>query len=120
MLGPGTRKVRALPLGPSSSCLTLHLSTGMSGVSTYKRSRSPSGRCKILRYLNMSQQRVHGATARSKSMAHRFEKWMINEGSRQLFVAVFMAVHAMVFAFAMLHYTLHDELTAPRKQFGIT
>lgn len=57
---------------------------------------------------------------KAAGMGHRFEKWMINEGSRQLFLLLFVALHGLAFAFGMVHYSLHDSLIAARRLFGIT
>jgi NADPH oxidase 2 len=45
---------------------------------------------------------------------------MVNEGSRRLFIAVFVTVHAMVFVFGFINYDLKDNLTGARGAFGIT
>ncbi len=45
---------------------------------------------------------------------------MVNEGSRRLFVFIFAAVHAMVFAFGFVNYQVKDNLSNARATFGIT
>ena len=50
----------------------------------------------------------------------KYDKWMVNEGSKRLFVLVFVLVHLMVFAFGFLNYDLKDNLTGARGTFGIT
>lgn len=57
---------------------------------------------------------------RDPSLWERFDRWMINEGSRQLTVLVFAAVHAMVFAFGFINYHLKDNLNNARAAFGLT
>ena len=50
----------------------------------------------------------------------KFNRWMINEGSRRFTVAIFMIVHAMIFAFGFANYQLKDNLNNARATFGIT
>ncbi|KAI9682751.1 MAG: hypothetical protein M1829_006739 [Trizodia sp. TS-e1964] len=50
----------------------------------------------------------------------KFNRWMVNEGYRKLFVFVFMLVHAMIFAFGFMNYQLKDSLTGARSTFGFT
>jgi predicted ferric reductase len=45
---------------------------------------------------------------------------MVNEGSRRVFVGVFMLVHVLIFAFAVLNFALKDNLTTARATFGVT
>ena len=53
-------------------------------------------------------------------MWEKYDKWMVNDGSRRLFLLVFVLVHLMVFAFGFLNYDLKDNLTGARSTFGIT
>lgn len=50
----------------------------------------------------------------------RIRAWMVNEGSRRIFVAIWMLLHAMVFTFGFLNYRLKDNLTQARATYGIT
>ncbi|KAI1768503.1 ferric reductase NAD binding domain-containing protein [Hypoxylon sp. FL1150] len=63
----------------------------------------------------MTQERQKELTMREK-----FDKWMINEGYRRFFVFVFMALHAMVFAFGFVNYAVKDNLQIARDTFGPT
>ena len=63
---------------------------------------------------------VSGEARRDLTWWEKYDKWMVNEGSRRLFIAVFVAVHAMVFAFGFTNYDLKDNLTGARGTFGIT
>jgi predicted ferric reductase len=54
------------------------------------------------------------------SSKEKFDRWMINEGYRRVFVFVFMVAHALVFAFAVVHYAVKDSLQTSRDQFGFT
>ncbi|KAH8668388.1 ferric reductase NAD binding domain-containing protein [Xylariales sp. PMI_506] len=54
------------------------------------------------------------------SSRERFERWMVNEGYRRFFVFVFMALHAMVFAFGAVNYSVKDNLQGARDTFGPT
>lgn len=50
----------------------------------------------------------------------KFDRWMVNEGYRRIFVGVFVLLHLFVFGFGFIHYTLKDNLVGPRALFGIT
>ena len=54
------------------------------------------------------------------SQRERFDRWMVNEGSRRLTVALFALVHIMIFAFGFMNYQLKDNLTTARATFGLT
>ncbi|KAI0009615.1 ferric reductase NAD binding domain-containing protein [Xylariaceae sp. FL0662B] len=54
------------------------------------------------------------------TMREKFDKWMINEGYRRFFVFVFMALHALVFAFGFVNYAVKDNLQVARDTFGPT
>ncbi|KAL8283846.1 hypothetical protein RQP46_005278 [Phenoliferia psychrophenolica] len=49
----------------------------------------------------------------------RFRAWMVNEGSRRIFVGVWVFLHALVFAFGYLNYSRKDNLTKLRALFGV-
>ncbi|KAB2576172.1 putative nadph oxidase isoform 2 protein [Lasiodiplodia theobromae] len=57
---------------------------------------------------------------RQETLRERFDRWMVNEGWRRLFVFTFMLAHAMIFSFGVVHYGLKDNLTQSREQFGNT
>lgn len=63
---------------------------------------------------------VSGEAPRDLTLMERFDRWMVNEGSRRMVVATFMLVHGMVFAFGFMNYYLKDNLTTARATFGIT
>ncbi|RDA82698.1 hypothetical protein CP532_3921 [Ophiocordyceps camponoti-leonardi (nom. inval.)] len=63
----------------------------------------------------MTQEKQATLTSRE-----RFDRWMINEGYRRIFVFVFMLAHALIFAFASVHYALKDSLQQARDLFGVT
>lgn len=63
---------------------------------------------------------LSGEEKRNLTMMEKFDRWMVNEGSRHLLVAVFLFVHAMVFGFGFVNYSMNDNLTQARATFGIT
>ncbi|KAL9111538.1 MAG: hypothetical protein Q9227_004026 [Pyrenula ochraceoflavens] len=63
---------------------------------------------------------MSGEAPRDLTMREKFDRWMVNEGYRRLFVFVFAAVHAMIFAFGFMNYDLKDNLTQARQTFTIT
>ncbi|KAF5325318.1 hypothetical protein D9619_009796 [Psilocybe cf. subviscida] len=58
--------------------------------------------------------------SKDRSFMERFNLWMINEGGRQLFFAVWIFLHLLVAVFGFFHYQLKDNLNNARKTFGIT
>jgi hypothetical protein len=50
----------------------------------------------------------------------KWAHWMINEGGKRLFFAVWVLLHLLVAAFGALNYGLKDNLTQARATFGIT
>lgn len=82
-------------------------------------SRSERARWSPLQRLLMSGE-MSGIPPRDLTWKERFDRWMVNEGYRRLFVFVFAAVHAMIFAFGFMNYDIKDNLTTARATFGIT
>lgn len=56
---------------------------------------------------------------RDLKVMEKFDRWMVNEGSRRLVLALFMLVHGMVFGFGFMNYYLKDNLTNARATFGL-
>ncbi|KAH8891561.1 hypothetical protein GQ53DRAFT_148359 [Thozetella sp. PMI_491] len=50
----------------------------------------------------------------------RFDRWMINEGYRRVFVFVYLALHAAIFSFGFVNYAVKDNLQIARDTFGPT
>jgi len=56
---------------------------------------------------------------KTSSFGARWKVWMINEGGRQLFFAVFIFFHLLVGVFGFFHYQTKDNLNNARKTFGL-
>ncbi|GAO51821.1 hypothetical protein G7K_5912-t1 [Saitoella complicata NRRL Y-17804] len=54
------------------------------------------------------------------SLGQRLDKWMVNEGASRLTYGVFILLHALVFSFGMMNYSVKDNLTTARATFGPT
>lgn len=63
----------------------------------------------------MTQERQKALSGKEK-----FDRWMINEGYRRVFVVVFMALHGLIFAFGFVNYAVKDNLQVARSTFGPT
>ena len=63
---------------------------------------------------------MSGEAPRDLTPREKIERWMVNEGSRRVFVFLFAALHLMVYAFGFLNFFLKDNLTQARATFGIT
>ncbi|KAK2463316.1 hypothetical protein APHAL10511_004627 [Amanita phalloides] len=50
----------------------------------------------------------------------KFDVWLINEGSHQIFFAAWVVLHHLVVFFGFINYELGDNYTNARKKFGIT
>ncbi|OAP62300.1 hypothetical protein AYL99_04503 [Fonsecaea erecta] len=61
---------------------------------------------------------VSGEEPRDLSPKERFNRWMVNEGSRRLFVGIFILVHCMLYGFGFMNYQLKDNLTKARATYG--
>ncbi|OQV04709.1 hypothetical protein CLAIMM_09557 isoform 2 [Cladophialophora immunda] len=61
---------------------------------------------------------VSGEEPRDLSPKEKFNRWMVNEGSRRLFVGVFILVHCMLYGFGFMNYQLKDNLTKARATYG--
>ncbi|THU81158.1 NADPH oxidase [Dendrothele bispora CBS 962.96] len=57
--------------------------------------------------------------ARAPNAIAKWKVWMINEGGRQLFFAIFILLHILVGVLGFLHYDLKDNLVNSRKMFGL-
>ncbi|KAK4457755.1 ferric reductase NAD binding domain-containing protein [Cladorrhinum samala] len=63
----------------------------------------------------MTQERQKELTPREK-----FDRWMVNEGYRRIFVFVFMFLHAILFAFGFVNFAVKENLQIARSVFGPT
>lgn len=62
---------------------------------------------------------VSGEEPRDLSLMEKFDRFMVNDGSRRFVLSVFVLVHGMVFAFGFMNYYLKDNLTNARATFGL-
>jgi NADPH oxidase len=53
-----------------------------------------------------------------KKFKEKWDLWMINEGGRQLFFAVWIFLHLLVAGFGAIHYQLKDNLVNARATYG--
>ena len=63
---------------------------------------------------------MNGETVRELTLSEKIERWMVNEGSRRVFIGLFALAHAMIFAFGFMNYDIKDNLTGARATFGFT
>ncbi|ODO03125.1 hypothetical protein I350_05970 [Cryptococcus amylolentus CBS 6273] len=61
-----------------------------------------------------------GKVARAVGMGERLKVWMVNEGGRRIFFFIWLFVHALAFAFAVVNYSLKDSFTGARATFQWT
>jgi NADPH oxidase len=86
--------------------------------SNLQRNKTERGRLQGL------QRSASGAAAKKpsgpKNFGERVSLWLINEGQRHLFFAVFLFLHLIVSVLGFMHYGLKDNLNNARRTFGIT
>ena len=63
---------------------------------------------------------MNGETIRELTLFEKVERWMVNEGSRRVFICTFALTHAMIFGFGFMNYQIKDNLTGARATFGFT
>ncbi|DAA76779.1 TPA_exp: Uncharacterized protein A8136_7008 [Trichophyton benhamiae CBS 112371] len=61
---------------------------------------------------------MSGDPPRNLNMKEKFDRWMVNDGWRRLFVAIFALVHVLLFVVGMLNYSLKDNLIKARGLLG--
>jgi len=55
-----------------------------------------------------------------RTFKEKFNIWLINEGSRQIFFGTWIFLHILVIVFGFIFYVLSDNLEDARATFGIT
>ncbi|SPO07584.1 related to NADPH oxidase 1 [Cephalotrichum gorgonifer] len=90
-------------------------SYGSSGMSEKSERSRWTPLTRMLLSGEMTQERQKELSGKEK-----FDRWMVNEGTRRVFVFVFMMLHGLVFAFAFVNYAVKDNLQSSRDTFGPT
>ncbi|KAJ7261404.1 NADPH oxidase [Mycena haematopus] len=85
--------------------------------STLQRNKTERGR---LQGLQRSTSNAAKKPTGPRNFAERVSLWLINEGQRHTFFAVFLFLHLLVAVLGFMHYGLKDNLNTARKTFGIT
>lgn len=89
----------------------------------YDRSLTPSSQSERSRWPALAAKMTNldiMDDPRLLTLREKFDRWMVNEGYRRLFVGVFILLHMLVFAFGFMNYDLKDNLLGARATFGIT
>lgn len=63
---------------------------------------------------------MSGEAPRDLTWREKIDRWLAQQGSQNLFVFMFVAVHSMIFAFGFINYHLKDNLNEARATFGVT
>ncbi len=50
----------------------------------------------------------------------KVDRWLVNGGYHQLFLAIFIVIHVMIFVFGFVNYQMKDNLYNARMTFGVT
>lgn len=82
------------------------------------RNKTERNRLQGLQRTNTNNSHSHDPAP--KTFKQHLDLWMINEGGRQLFFAVWIFLHVLVALFGFFNYQLKDNLNDARRTFGIT
>ncbi|WVQ97829.1 hypothetical protein IAU59_004944 [Kwoniella sp. CBS 9459] len=66
----------------------------------------------------MSNVSTGGAAVKTGDWKERIKVWMVNEGGRKIFFFLWIFIHILAFAFALVHYTLKDNFVTARSSFN--
>jgi len=55
-----------------------------------------------------------------RTLKEKWDLWMINEGGKRLFFAVWVLLHLLVAIFGVFNYGMKDNLNTARATFGVT
>ncbi|KAM5431551.1 hypothetical protein McanMca71_004785 [Microsporum canis] len=61
---------------------------------------------------------MSGDPPRNLNIKEKFNRWMVNDGWRRLFVTIFALVHVLLFVVGILNYSLKDNLSNARGLLG--
>ncbi|KAA1471994.1 NADPH oxidase [Dentipellis sp. KUC8613] len=94
--------------------------TGRNQPSHLQRNKTERRRLQGLQRSDTAASRRAPVVYKPKTLSEKWNLWMINEGGRRLFFAVWILLHLLVAVFGFLNYQFKDNLTGARKTFGIT
>ncbi|KAL6249345.1 hypothetical protein RBB50_003198 [Rhinocladiella similis] len=89
---------------------------GYAGASTMTTMVERTRSTELMRILLSGE--VSGEAPRQLTPREKFNRWMVNEGSRRLFVFTFILVHCMLYAFGFMNYTMKDNMVGARATYG--
>ncbi|KAK7038179.1 FAD-binding FR-type domain-containing protein [Favolaschia claudopus] len=89
------------------------------GASHLQRNKTERWRLQGLQRVQTNDSAVVKAQI-PKTLGQKLSIWMINEGPRSVFYAVFIGLHVIATILAALHYSLKDNLNGARASFGPT
>ncbi|CAE6413369.1 unnamed protein product [Rhizoctonia solani] len=93
-------------------------------ASNLRRNKTERGRLQGLMRINSSTGLPTAAKDSPSSVfgawKAAWDRWMVNDGGRQLFFGVYVVLHLLVFALGFIHYDLKDNSVGARALFGIT
>ncbi|KAH9981583.1 NADPH oxidase isoform 2 [Russula compacta] len=107
------------PQPPLDAHPDLYFNTDAPQPAHLQRNKTERRRLQGLQRSNTAASRVTTPYEPS-TFREKWAHWMINEGGKRLFFAVWVLLHLLVAAFGALNYGLKDNLTQARATFGIT
>ncbi|ORY26889.1 NADPH oxidase [Naematelia encephala] len=94
---------------------------GSDGSPHLRRNKTEKRRLQGLVVAMSSRPRPSEQTARTAlGMAGKLSVWMVNEGKNRLVMLLWILLHLIAFAFAMVNYGFKDNLNTARATFGST
>jgi NADPH oxidase 2 len=94
----------------------MNLYTSAFHPSHLQRNRTERRRLQGLQRSNTSSTKSY----QPRTFMEKWDRWMINDGGKRLFFAVWIFLHLIVAVFGVLNYGLKDNLTQARATFGVT
>ncbi|KAG8680411.1 hypothetical protein FRC08_016314, partial [Ceratobasidium sp. 394] len=94
--------------------------------SNLRRNKTERGRLQGLMRVNSNSGATSPPPVAAKAVGmmgawrERWDRWMVNDGGRQLFFGVYVLLHLLVFGLGFIHYDLKDNSEGARALFGIT
>ncbi|KAG9102315.1 hypothetical protein FS749_007198 [Ceratobasidium sp. UAMH 11750] len=94
--------------------------------SNLRRNKTERGRLQGLMRVNSNGGTTSPPPVAAKAVGmmgawrERWDRWMVNDGGRQLFFGVYVLLHLLVFGLGFIHYDLKDNSEGARALFGIT
>ncbi|WWC67708.1 uncharacterized protein I206_101620 [Kwoniella pini CBS 10737] len=90
------------------------------GLTFLSRNKTERGRLQGLMHTMSKVGDQRGAGSKALGWIEKMKVWMVNEGSKRIFFFLWIFLHCMAFAFALVHYQIKDNFVTARSSFNWT